>query len=267
MSIILQFLTENQIAALGEITDVLRAACHAHTLPLALTWMPCTYNHGVGDETSNVRVKGYSTCSDKNYILCIEDSACYVNDKETEGFVHACAEHYLLEGQGIVGKALQSNHPFFYPDVKEYDISVYPLVHHARKFGLGAAVAIRLRSSYTGNDDYILEFFLPRSMKGSTEQQLLLNNLSSTMQRICKSLRTVSDIELLDQGGSTLGFHEGSVVGLPTVSISKSSSQPDLLRANTTSSDQVPLRLSESFAIRTEADGSPGQVSFRYSSL
>ncbi|CAJ2645923.1 unnamed protein product [Trifolium pratense] len=77
-----------------------------------------------------------------------------------EGFVHACIEHPLEEGKGVAGKALQSNHPLFYSDVKTYDISEYPLVHHARKFNLNAAVAIRLRSTYTNNDDYILELFL-----------------------------------------------------------------------------------------------------------
>jgi hypothetical protein len=78
-------------------------------------------------------------------------------------------------------------------DVNNYDISEYPLVHHARKFGLNAAVSIRLRSTYTGDDDYILELFLLVNMKGSAEQQLLLTNLLGTMQRICNSLRKLSD--------------------------------------------------------------------------
>ncbi|KAF2321985.1 hypothetical protein GH714_005193 [Hevea brasiliensis] len=141
-----QSLSGNQRAALTEITDVLRAVCHAHSLPLALTWIPCNYMEEAVDEIIKVRVR---------------------------------EEHYIEEGQGIAGKALQSNHPFFFPDVKAYDIIEYPLVHHARKYGLNAAVAIRLRSTYTGDDDYILEFFLPVNMKGSSEQQLLLNNLSA----------------------------------------------------------------------------------------
>jgi len=113
-----------------------------------------------------------------------------------QGFLHACAERHLEKGQGIAGRALKSNLPFFSPDIREYSIEDYPLAHHARKFGLHAAVAIRLRSTYTGNDDYILEFFLPVNCKGCGEQQMLLNNLSSTMQRICKSLRTVSETEI-----------------------------------------------------------------------
>ncbi|XP_013688446.2 protein NLP8 isoform X1 [Brassica napus] len=166
-----QYLSSNQRDALAEIQDVLRALCHAHKLPLALTWIP---NSGV---------------------LCVEETACYVNDMDMEGFVHACLDHPLREKEGIVGKAFVSNRPSFSSDVKSYDISEYPLVHHARKHGLNAAVAIKLRSTYTGEDDYILELFLPLSLKGSLEQQLLLDSLEVTLQRVCRTLRTVSDVE------------------------------------------------------------------------
>lgn len=154
-----------------------------------------------------VRVRGCSRSSNEKCILCIEETACYVNDRSMHDFKQSCVEHHLEEGQGLAGKALQSNLPFFFSDVKTYDICEYPLVHHARKFGLNAAVAIRLRSTYTGDDDYILEFFLPVNMKGGLEQQLLLNNLSGTMQRICKSLRTVSESELVGIGCSNVRFN------------------------------------------------------------
>ncbi|XP_021801287.1 protein NLP8-like isoform X1 [Prunus avium] len=210
-----QCLSMNQRAALAEITDVLRAVCHAHILPLALTWIPCCYSEGDGDEIRRVRVRGGITNSNEKSILCIEETACYVNDRTMQGFVHACVEHHLEEGEGIAGKALQSNHPFFLHDVKVYDIYEYPLVHHARKYGLNAAVAIRLRSTYTGDDDYILEFFLPVNVKGSSEQQLLLNNLSGTMQKMCKSLRTVSDAELAGVQGCNTGVQKGPIPNIP----------------------------------------------------
>ncbi|XP_010258489.1 PREDICTED: protein NLP9 [Nelumbo nucifera] len=192
-----QSLSESQRSAMDEIVDVLRAVCHAHKLPLALTWIPCSYTDGVGDECTSVCIRDSISSSSQKRVLCVEDMACYVNDIQMQGFVHACTEHHLEKGQGTAGKVLESNQPFFSPDVKEYNISEYPLVHHARKFRLNAAVAIRLRSTYTGDDDYILEFFLPINYKDSSEQQLLLNNLSSTMQRLCKSLRTISDTELV----------------------------------------------------------------------
>ncbi|KAK7264376.1 hypothetical protein RJT34_31984 [Clitoria ternatea] len=205
-----QCLSNNKRAALTEIIDVLRAVCHAHKLPLALTWIPCCFSEGIG-ETGRIRIKEGHTSSNEKCVLCIEESACYTNDRAVGGFVHACVEHYLEEAQGIAGKALQSNHPFFYTDVKTYDISEYPLVHHARKYNLNAAVAIRLRSTYTNDDDYILEFFLPVKMTGSSEQQLLLDNLSGTMRRICRSLRTVSDAEISGIEGSEVGIQKEKV--------------------------------------------------------
>lgn len=248
---------------MAEITDVLRAVCHAYVLPLALTWIPCTYNDGGGDNIYTIRVKGDKARSNEKCILCIEDTACYVNERETQGFVHACAEHYLEEGQGTAGKALQSNYPFFSSDVKGYDISDYPLVHHARKFGLNAAVAIRLRSTYTRNDDYILEFFLPRSMTGSTEQQLLLNNLSNTMQKICKSLRRVSEAELLEQSGPLLGILKRSVTNSPTVAFPNNSTHHELINSDIDSGDQVHA----STHMGMETDGSAQQVNFQIYSI
>lgn len=225
-----QCLSTNQKTALVEISDVLRAVCHAHTLPLALTWIPCSYTGGGDtDEVSRVCCRGSNAHSTEKNILCVESSASYVSDKEMQGFVHACMEHYLEEGQGVAGKALQSNHPLFFPDVKECHISEYPLVHHARKFGLNAAVAIRLRSSFTGSDDYILEFFLPLNMDGSTEQQLLLNNLSRTMQRVCKTLRTVSDAELNGCEGSMFGLLNEPTPNLPPFTLSQHSLQGNTL--------------------------------------
>ncbi|KAJ1424496.1 RWP-RK domain [Sesbania bispinosa] len=235
-------LSNNKRAALMEIIDVLRSVCHAHRLPLALTWIPCHYTEGTRGEATKLQIKeGRSSSSDKS-ILCIEESACYITDRVMEGFVRACIEHHLEEGKGIAGKALQSNHPFFYPDVKEYDISEYPLVHHARKYNLNAAVAIRLRSTYTNDDDYILEFFLPVNMRGSSEQQLLLDNLSGTMQRICRSLRTVSDAELSGIESSQVGFEKKNAPSF--FPLSRGNSQIPLINGNHDSVQKMSLKAS-----------------------
>lgn len=206
-----------------------------------------------------VRVRGDNTNLNGKCMLCIEDTACYVNDRDMQGFVHACAQNYLEEGQGIVGKALESNQPFFFSDVKNYDISEYPLVHHARKFALNAAVAIRLRSTYTGDDDYILELFLPLNMKGSTEHQLLLNNLSCTMQRICKSLRTVSDEEVVGAVGCKVGSQKGSVMNFPPVASSGRTSQHEFDEI-LNSIEQMPLNESGLIPLGSERDGPTEQI-------
>lgn len=190
-----QSLTRNQQSVLTEILDVLQAVCHTHMLPLALAWIPVCPNSSlnVSAEYGDQAIKFGLRNKD---VLCVQESACYINDMRMQDFLRACAEHPLEKGQGVAGNAILSNHPFFSSDVREYDMHDYPLAHHARKFGLHAAVAIRLRSTYTGNDDYVLEFFLPLTCKVREEQQLLLDDISMTMQRVCSSLRTVSDAEL-----------------------------------------------------------------------
>ncbi|XP_061950174.1 protein NLP8-like [Populus nigra] len=255
-----QCLSRNKRAALSEIADVLRAVCHAHRLPLALTWMPCNYTEEAVDEIIKLRVREANSRSSGKCVLCIEGTACYVNDREMQGFVHACAEHYIEEGQGIAGKAVQSNHPFFFPDVKTYDITEYPLVHHARKYGLNAAVAIRLRSTYTGDDDYILELFLPVNIKESSDQQLLLNNLSGTMQRICKSLRTVSDTEFAGQECSEVGLPKEAVPSFQPMFISNGSSQTALSEGNLNSAAKMPLNVCSSKNDQIESNSSNEQT-------
>lgn len=259
-----QCLSRNQRAALAEIANVLRAVCHAHRLPLALTWIPCCYSERDVDDIIKVRVRGGNTNSNGRCILCIEETACYVNHKDMEGFVHACSECCLVEGQGIAGKALTSNHPFFSADVKAYDISEYSLVHHARKFALNAAVAIRLRSTYTGDDDYILEFFLPINMKGSSEQQLLLNNLSGTLQRICSSLRRVSDAELISTEGAEAGFQKGMDPNFLPVAMSRRSSQSALSTSDLSSADRMPSSMTDTEADAMGADGPCDQAMTGY---
>ncbi|XP_073003957.1 protein NLP2-like [Typha latifolia] len=220
-----QNFTKSQKSAFTEILDVLRAICHAHMLPLALTWYPICHddqNLYVSLENNDQEVQ--SSISKKT-MLCIQEEACYLHDMRMQGFLHACAEHRLEKGQGIVGKALQSNHPFYSSDVRDYGIREYPLAHHARKFGLRAAVAIRLRSTYTGNDDYILEFFLPVNCRGSDEQQLLLNNLSSTMQRISRTLRTISNTEIVGDDVNKDIVHKGAGIRYPSTDLSANSSQ------------------------------------------
>ncbi|XP_021827542.1 protein NLP4-like isoform X4 [Prunus avium] len=177
-------------AALPEIQEVLKSACETHKLPLAQTWVSCIQ-------------QGKDGCrhSDDNYIHCVStlDHAFHVTDPYIEDFHEACSEHHLLKGQGIVGKAFMTNQPCFSDDITSCVKTEYPLSHHARMFGLHAAVAIRLRSMKTGSTDYVLEFFLPVECRDPEEQKKMLNSLSLIIQQICRSLRVVTDKELEEE--------------------------------------------------------------------
>ncbi|XP_041021391.1 protein NLP5-like [Juglans microcarpa x Juglans regia] len=175
------------LAALPEIKEVLRSACETHGLPLAQTWVPCIQ-------------QGKAGCrhSDDNYVNCVStvDHACVVADPNMQGFHEACSEHHLLKGQGIVGRAFRTNQPCFSADITSFGKTEYPLSHHARVFGLCAAVAIHLRSIHTGTVDFVLEFFLPVNCTDSVEQKKMLSSLSIIVQHVCRSLRIVTDKEL-----------------------------------------------------------------------
>ena len=192
-----------------EITEVLTAVCETHKLPLAQTWVPGSHQ---GVDTSNNIKKARdekgdgsnsksSNSSHGGSQVCLRtgNGPHYVNEDRMWGFRQACLEHFLEKGQGVPGKAFASNQPFFESDVKSYSKIEYPLGHYAQLFGLTAAVAIRLRSIHTGTDDFVLEFFLPVTCVNSQEQQVMLNSLSITMQRVCRSLRTVTDKELNEE--------------------------------------------------------------------
>ena len=117
-----------------------------------------------------------------------------------KGYKDACSEYHLEKGQGVPGKAFESNQPYFSKDVKSFSITEYPLVHYTHLFGMNASVDVCLWSTHTGKDDYVLEFFIPTNCKDISKQQLLLNNLSITMQRVSKIFRTIGDDELKEDG-------------------------------------------------------------------
>ncbi|CAN8240177.1 unnamed protein product [Cochlearia groenlandica] len=180
-------------AALPEIRNLLRCACETHKLPLAQTWVSCLKQSKTGCRHN-----------DENYLRCVStiDDACYVGDPTVREFHEACSEHHLLKGQGVVGEAFLTNGPCFSSDVSSYKKSEYPLSHHATMFGLHATVAIRLRCIHTGSVDFVLEFFLPKSCRDIEEQRKMLNALSTIMAHVPRSLRTLTEKELEEEGDS-----------------------------------------------------------------
>ena len=67
-------------------------------------------------------------------------------------------------------------------------------------FGLHGTVAIRLRCIHTGSADFVLEFFLPKDCRDIEEQRRMLNALSTIMAHVPRSLRTVTEKELEEEG-------------------------------------------------------------------
>ncbi|KAG9144787.1 hypothetical protein Leryth_017258 [Lithospermum erythrorhizon] len=203
---------------LAEIQNVLKCVCDLHKLPLAQTWAPCIQQR-----------KGGCRHSDENYTSCVStvDNACYVLDPQVRPFYEACSEHHLIKGEGVAGNAFMTNQPCFNPDMKSFSKTEYPLAHHARMFNLGAAVAIRLRSDFTGSADFVLEFFLPVECKDPNDQKYMLNSLSSMMQHLCQTLRVVTDQELAEEMKLLSGEKCSSPIENPDDKKSPEISTPD----------------------------------------
>ncbi|KAM7280387.1 hypothetical protein ACFE04_007521 [Oxalis oulophora] len=198
-----QICNEGRQNALAEILEILNVVCETHKLPLAQTWVPCkhrsvlTYGGGLKKSCSSFD----GSCMGK-VCMSTTDLALYVVDAHVWGFREACVEHHLQKGQGVAGRAFLSHNSCFCSDITKFCKTDYPLVHYARMFGLTGCFAICLRSSHTGEDDYILEIFLPPSISDKHEQETLLGSLLATMKEHFKSLSVASGMELENDEGS-----------------------------------------------------------------
>ncbi|KAI3990741.1 hypothetical protein MKX01_023041 [Papaver californicum] len=194
----LQICNEGRQLALAEILEILNVVCEAHKLPLAQTWVPCRHRSVLADGGG---VKKSCSSFDGSCVgqVCMSttDVAFYVVDAHMWGFRDACAEHHLQKGQGVAGRAFASHSSCFSRDITQFSKTEYPLVHYSLMFGLMSCYAICLRSSHTGSDDYILEFFLPPSITDDGEQQDLLSSIMTSMKEHFRSLRiaTEHDVE------------------------------------------------------------------------
>ncbi|KAF8379739.1 hypothetical protein HHK36_029187 [Tetracentron sinense] len=193
----MQICNEGRQNALAEILEIVTVVCETHKLPLAQTWVPCRHRsvlaYGGGAKKSCTSFDG--SCMGQVCMSTTDVAFCVV-DAHMWGFRDACAEHHLQKEQGVAGRAFSSHKSCFCRDVTQFSKTEYPLVHYARMFGLTSCFAICLRSTHTGNDEYILEFFLPPTITNGREQQALLDSLLETMMQHFRTLKVASEKEL-----------------------------------------------------------------------
>jgi hypothetical protein len=159
-----------------------------------------------------------NTNSKGKRILCIDDSACYINNWSMHELVDEYARYRLEEGKGIAGKALQSNihiqHDISLLDTAEFPYDDSGISWLIRKHD--AAFAIRLTSTHTCKDDYVLEFLLPIfRMKDTSELVLLINKVLRTLQRKCLKMWEVSVREVHEASGSEVRLDDERMPNIP----------------------------------------------------
>nr|TKR97124.1 hypothetical protein D5086_0000216040 [Populus alba] len=151
--------------------------------------------------------------------LCIDDSACYLNNWSMGGFVDEYARYRLEKGKGIAGKALQSNIHIQH-DLSLLDPAEFPDTDSAASATrlirtCHAAFAIRLISTHPCKDDYVLEFLLPGIMKQTSELQLLINKVLRTLQRKYLKMWEVSVREVNEANDSEIRLNDERIPNIP----------------------------------------------------
>lgn len=163
---------------LAEVEEILTSVCKTHNLPLAQTWAPCN------QQGTQCRSNENSAC-----LSVVTSACCYVHNEQVLSFHEACCKQHLLSDEGVVGRALMTNHPCFATDISAFSEIEYPLAYLAKKLRLYGAVAIHLRSIHDDLVSYIIEFLLPLDCKNSEEQKQTVSSILSQIRQLCCHLR------------------------------------------------------------------------------
>ncbi|XP_027358686.1 protein NLP7-like isoform X2 [Abrus precatorius] len=239
---------EDRQMALAEILEILTIVCETHNLPLAQTWVPCRHRsvlaHGGGLKKN---CSSFDGCCMGQVCMSITEAAFYVIDAHTWGFHEACVEHHLQQGQGVAGRAFLSQNMSFCGNITQFCKTEYPLVHYALMFGLTSCFAICLQNSHTGNDDYVLEFFLPSRITDFNEQKNLLGSILATMKPHFQSLKIAAGVELEEEGSIEIieAINKRVFLRLESIPITHSSKSPPRLDVSPNMREMVPLHPSE----------------------
>nr|KYP62016.1 hypothetical protein KK1_016532 [Cajanus cajan] len=224
-----QICNEDRQYALAEILEILTVVCETHSLPLAQTWVPCKHRsvlaHGGGVKKS---CSSFDGCCMGQVCMSITEVAFYVIDARTWGFHEACVEHHLQQGQGVAGRAFLSHKMCFCGNITQFCKTEYPLVHYAIMFGLTSCFAVCLQSSHTGNDEYVLEFFLPPMITDFNEQKSLLGSILATMKPHFQSFKIAAGVELEENGSVEIveAINERVHLRFESIPITQSSKSP-----------------------------------------
>ncbi|CAL5390440.1 unnamed protein product [Camellia sinensis] len=178
--------------ALDEIKNVLKVVCEAYDLPLAQAWVPCKVGWPCGPLVDG-GVLGVRCSYRKGDYGEDEDEDDYgEDDYDVVEFCLYSSLFHLKNGVGVVGRALLSTNMVFCRDVTLLSITEYPLAHYAGHTRLSGCFAICLENNCTGNDVYVLEFFMPMSNNASENPHTSLRKILETMRKNFRCLRVAS---------------------------------------------------------------------------
>ncbi|KAG5549234.1 hypothetical protein RHGRI_014556 [Rhododendron griersonianum] len=173
-------------AAIRELNMVLRSVCEVHELPLAMTWVPCSACNGL--------VRGQLMSKGAEFPALRKNARNNFFEHEFLKVSKCCHFRY---GR-VTGWALSFPNMLYCSDIRQISLSVYPLAPSARQCNVHGWFAIGLQSSYTANDIYVLEFFLPTSYRYVDNSWTSLGFILKTMEEKFKTFKLASGQEFGD---------------------------------------------------------------------
>ncbi|KAF7116983.1 hypothetical protein RHSIM_RhsimUnG0007400 [Rhododendron simsii] len=166
--------------AFQELNMVYESVCKIHDLPLALTWVSCRSCNQLLQSQFQFSVLDY--CDEEVYFDCSVDFG---------KFIEVSKVCHLRKGQ-VAGRILSFPNLLYCSDVKQFHIDEFPLVPFARCCKLGGWFTMCLQSSYTGDELYVLEFFLPKSTENDENILTKLRFILGTMEKNFKTFKLAS---------------------------------------------------------------------------
>ncbi|KAH7840859.1 hypothetical protein Vadar_022594 [Vaccinium darrowii] len=160
--------------AYQELRTVLRSVCQIHKLPLAMTWVPCCACNG---------------------LRRLEVEFCSRRCGSRDSFLKASKSSHLRKGL-VFRRAFSSPNMLYCSNISKLSLDEYPWVPFARLCKFSGWFTICLQNVNTGNDIYVLEFFLSARSKYNEKILTTLNLILRTMEKNFKTFRLASGKEL-----------------------------------------------------------------------
>ncbi|KAH7839288.1 hypothetical protein Vadar_002260 [Vaccinium darrowii] len=175
---ITNFMTYNRrTRVFQELKTVMRLVLEKHGLPLAMAWVPCSACNGL-------ETVGVEYCARIDGIDLAEFSTVSKCSHLRKGWVASRA------------LSLQSPDMLYFPSITKLSVDEYPLVPYARMCKFSGWFIMCLRSNYTGDDIYVLEFFWSTNSEDYENIQTRLKKLLGTMEDKLGNFRFASGLKL-----------------------------------------------------------------------
>ncbi|GKE51430.1 hypothetical protein Tco_1486586, partial [Tanacetum coccineum] len=179
-----------------QIRGILESVCDYHNLPLAQTWAVSPSTSFVShDKNIKKSCSSFGTKCIGKVCMSTVGLPYYVKDYGMWKFMEECSKRHMYKSQGVVGRALSFQGVYFCRDVTEPNQAEYPPVCGNK---VKSCFAVSLHS-VEGDDDYVLEFFLPA---GTNDDKFVEDAVRTLKQKVeATSEFVLGDTSSMDLSG------------------------------------------------------------------